>query len=624
MKKFMIRFLFAVGFVTITVLACSRNIFNFNTGDEKVVVTPHFDKNGYWKTDNFTIKRNQDKTFSYYGTNSLYGAYLAARVAHLRQDFDNAAEYYKIVIDKDASNSNINRTVYVILSSLGQIEEATPYAQKEIELGNTESIAPLIVAIKDFADGKYAQSRENIMLIKDKAHTTLINPLFEAWAYAGEKNEEQAIASIDKIEKDPALETMELFHKGMIYDYLGNKEKAQEMFGDIVKNHYQSVTYRLLEVITDFYVRNGDKETAKKIFTRYNDNGLLSVLLDNIDHKIETTHENSPAIINTPQKGLAEALFNIGTIFRSSVGGTEFAQIYIAAASYLNPDYDISKIALANVLEEIGLLKEANKYYQQVGKNSGSYFIARAKIIENLNTLKEYDEAEKQIKLLLEDYPDNTQLLSDLGTIYGNMNRHDEAVDYYLKAIQSADTNDREIWPIYYALAVSYDKLNQKTKAEQNLQKALLLSNQNPDVMNYLGYSWLEQGRNIEQAAKMILEAYQKYPYEGHIIDSMGWIYFRLGMYTKAVEFLEQAAAMNPGNAVINDHLGDAYWLAGRKNEAVFQWNHALDLKEDADTLDKQKIKDKIENGIPSNITFEVKNPEILELLQNATLADDK
>ena len=620
----MIRFLFAVGFVTITVLACSRNIFNFNTGDEKVVVTPHFDKNGYWKTDNFTIKRNQDKTFSYYGTNSLYGAYLAARVAHLRQDFDNAAEYYKIVIDKDASNSNINRTVYVILSSLGQIEEATPYAQKEIELGNTESIAPLIVAIKDFADGKYAQSRENIMLIKDKAHTTLINPLFEAWAYAGEKNEEQAIASIDKIEKDPALETMELFHKGMIYDYLGNKEKAQEMFGDIVKNHYQSVTYRLLEVITDFYVRNGDKETAKKIFTRYNDNGLLSVLLDNIDRKIEITQENSPAIIDTPQKGLAEALFNIGTIFRSSVGGTEFAQIYIAAASYLNPDYDISKIALANVLEEIGLLKEANKYYQQVGKNSGSYFIARAKIIENLNTLKEYDEAEKQIKLLLEDYPDNTQLLSDLGTIYGNMNRHDEAVDYYLKAIQSADTNDREIWPIYYALAVSYDKLNQKTKAEQNLQKALLLSNQNPDVMNYLGYSWLEQGRNIEQAAKMILEAYQKYPYEGHIIDSMGWIYFRLGMYTKAVEFLEQAAAMNPGNAVINDHLGDAYWLAGRKNEAVFQWNHALDLKEDADTLDKQKIKDKIENGIPSNITFEVKNPEILELLQNATLADDK
>ena len=625
MKNFMIRSLFALGFVSVAVLACSQNIFNFKTaGEENPVIIPHFDADGYWRTDNFIVKKNQDDTFSYYGTNSLYGAYLAARVAHLRQDFDNAAEYYKIVIDKDASNNNINRTVYVILSSLGQIGEATPYALKEIELGNTESIAPLIVAIKDFADGKYEQSRKNILLIKDKAHTTLINPLFEAWTYAGEKNEKQAIASIDKIENDPALETMKLFHKGMIYDYLGNKEKAQEMFGDIVKNHYQNVTYRLLEIITDFYVRNGDKETAKKIFGRYNDNGMLSILLDNIDRKIETTHENSPAIIDTPQKGLAEALFNIGTIFRSSVGGTEFAQIYIAASSYLNPDYDISKIALANVLEEIGLLKEANKYYQQVSKNSGSYFIARAKIIENLNTLEEYEEAEKQIKILLEDYPENTQLLSDLGTIYGNLNEHDKAAEYYLKAIKTADANDREIWPIYYALAVSYDKLNQKIKAEQNLQKALQLSNNNPDVLNYLGYSWIEQGRNVEQAIKMIVDAYQKYPYEGHIIDSMGWIYFRLGMYPKAVEFLEQATSLNPGNAVINDHLGDAYWFAGRKNEAVFQWNHALDLKEDADILDKNKINDKIENGPSDNIVYVVQNPELVEMLQNVTLAEDR
>ncbi|MBR1600482.1 MAG: tetratricopeptide repeat protein [Alphaproteobacteria bacterium] len=624
MKNFMIKSLLAVIFVSLAVLACSQDIFKFGENDNPTAVTPQFDKDGYWRTNNFIIKKNQNDTFSYYGTNSLYGAYMAARVAHLRQDFDNAAEYYKIVMDKDASNSDINRTVYVILSSLGQIGEATPYAQKEIEQGNTESIAPLIVAIKDFADGKYAQSRENINLIKDKAHTSLINPLFDAWTYAGEQKEELAIKSIDKIAKDPAIEAMKLFHKGLIYDYLGNKEKAQEMYANIIKNHYQSVTYRLLDVITDFYVRNGDKETAKKIFGRYNDNGLLSILLDSIDKRIETTHENSPAIINTPQKGLSEALFNIGTIFRSSVGGTEFAQIYIAASSYLNPEYDISKIALANVLEEIGLLKEANKYYKQVGKNSGSYFIARAKIIENLNTLKEYEEAEKQIKFLLKDYPDNTQLLSDLGTIYGNMNKHNEAVEYYQKAIKSAAADDQDIWPIYYALAVSYDQLNQKIKAEQNLQKALQLSNQNPDILNYLGYSWLEQGRNIEQAIKMILNAYKHNPYEGHIIDSMGWIYFKLGMYEKAVEFLEQAAAMNPGNAVINDHLGDAYWFAGRKNEAVFQWNHALDLNEDADNLNKQEIINKVENGALSNIVYSIHNPEIMEMLKNVTLADDK
>lgn len=619
----MIKSLLTAAIILFAVLACSQNIFSPKK-DKTDKVVPIFDENGYWRTNNVIIRKNKDNSFSYYVTNSLYGAYLAGRVAHIRQDFDNAAEYYKIVIDKDAGNTSLNRMVYSILSSLGQIEQATPYARKEIEIGNTESVAPLIVAINDFADSRYADSRHSIELIKDKAHTTLINPLFVAWTYAGEKNEADAIASIDKIEKAPYLDTMKLFHKGMIYDYLGNREKAEEMYGEIIQKHYTNVTYRLLEIITDFYVRNGDKETALKIFGRYNDDGLLSILLTNIDKQINQANENSPAIIDTPQKGLAEALFNIGTIFRSSVGGTEFAQIYTAASSYLNPDYDISQIALANILEEEGLLKEANKYYGQIGKNSGSYFIARAKIIENLSTMKEYGEAEKQIKSLLNDYPDNTQLLSDLGNVYSSMERHDKAVEYYQKAIANSKGDDRDLWSVYYAMAVSYDKLNQKIAAEQNLQKALELSNQNPNILNYLGYSWLEQGRNIDKAADMILASYQKYPYEGHILDSLGWLYFKLGMYQKAVEFLEQATAINPGNAVINDHLGDAYWFAGRKNEASFQWNHALDLKEDADSLDKSLIKSKLEDGPAINIVYKIQNPELNKVLQDTVLPEDK
>jgi len=623
-RKLVLR-LFVIIIVAVIALVCNKNFLKLGEKIENAVtLQPKFDKDGYWRTQNFIIKKNGNDSYSYYGTQSLYGAYLAGRVAHLRQDFENAAEYYKIVIDKDNSNKAVNRTVYVILSSLGQIGKATPYALKEIEDGHTESIAPLIVAIQNFTEGKYADSRQDLALIKDKIHRAVIIPLFNAWTYAGENNEEAAIQEIDKIHKDEAFDTVKLFHKGLIYDYLGNTQKAQEMYEDIIKNHHKNVTYRLLEVITDFYVRQGDKETAKKIFGKYNDDSLLAILLDRIDKHIETTHENSPAIINTARKGLAEAMFNIGTIFRASVGGTEFAQIYLAASSYLNPDYDISKIALANVLEENGLLKEANKYYEQIDKESGSYFIARAKMIENLNTLEEYDEAEKQIKILLQDYPDNTQLLSDLGNIYSFMEQHEKAIEYYQKAIETVNGDDSNLWPIYYSMAVSYDKLNQKIKAEQNLQKALSLSNQNPDILNYLGYSWIEQGRNIDQAVKMILDAYDKYPYEGHIIDSMGWVYFRLGMYQKAVEFLEQAAAINPGNAVINDHLGDAYWFAGRKNEAVFQWNHALDLKEDADSIDKKVIKNKIENGPSANITYKVQNPELETILQNTTLSEDK
>lgn len=623
MKKFMIRSLLLVCVASLAVLACSQNIFDFGTAEEQKVV-PHFDSNGYWKTPDFVVRKNSDGTYSFYGADSLYGAYLAGRVAHLRQDFGNAAEYYKIAMEKDTSNKQLNSTVYIILSSLGQIDAAAPYARKEMAESKTESIAPLIAAIKDFADGKYAVARSEVNMIKDKTHTSLINPMFDAWTYAGEKNEKQAIASIDKIKSDPALDTTKLFHKGMIYDYLGNKAKADEMYSAIIRDHYQNVTYRLLEVITDFYARNGDKETARKIFGRYNDDSMLSVLLKSIDKRIESSDKNSAAVINTPQKGLAEALFGIGTLFRAAPGGLEFAEIYIAAAAYLNPDYDISKVALANIFEEQGLLKEANNYYAQVGKDSGSYFIARVKIIENLNTLEDYDAAEKELGKLLKEYPHNTQLLNDMGTIYAGKNDYEKAAEYYSEAIKSAGTESDDLWPVYYALAVSYDETGKKAEAEKYLQKALKMSRQDPNILNYLGYSWLEQGRNIDKAAKMIAAAYRKYPYEGHIADSMGWLYFKLGMYQKAVKFLEQATAVNPGNAVINEHLGDAYWFAGRKNEAVFQWRHALDLKEDAESIDRKAVENKIENGPGGNVVYKITDPQLLKELEEIQLPEEK
>ena len=123
--------------------------------------------------------------------------------------------------------------------------------------------------------------------------------------------------------------------------------------------------------------------------------------------------------------------------------------------------------------------------------------------------------------------------------------------------------------------------------------------------------------KNTDAAVQMILEAYKQYYYEGHIIDSMGWVHFRLGKYNDAITYLEEAADMNPANAVICDHLGDAYWFAGRKNEAVFQWQHALVLKEDADSIDREEIQNKIDNGVVKNKILTITNPEIIKELNS-------
>ena len=621
-KCFKIKWIGKLLIICLVLWACAQNLLSKYTSDTALPQVA-FDNDGYFRGTDFLARHNKDNSISYYGTQSLYGAYLAGRIAHMRQDFNEAAEYYRIVLEKDKENKGVNRSIYIIYASLGEIKQAAPYAQAEVDANVPNTLAPLIVAIEKFARGQYEAARQTMDKMTDKAYTTIVNPWFDAWTYAGEGKESEAIACIDKILDDPALAATKLYHKALIYDYLGNRLMAAQNFAALVKQYPSDVSYRMLEIITDFYVRGGDKNMARQISQRYNDNSVLTVLLSDIDKKIDAGQVNAEAIINTPQKGLAEALFNIGTLFRASNGGMEFAQIYIAAASYLNPDYEIAKIAMANILEELGLLKEANRYYAQVPKDSGSYFISRMKMIENMNTLKDFAGAERNLRMLLKDYPENTQLLTDLGNIASSMNKNNEAIEIYQKALKSSHVVDNSMWPIYYSLAVSYDRINQKNKAEDNLKMALHLSNRNPNVLNYLGYSWLIENKNVDDAVRMIVEAYRHAPYEGHIIDSLGWVFYRLGDYDKAIAFLERASDMNPGNAVISDHLGDAYWFGGRKNEAVFQWKHALVLKEDSELLDKTAVQEKIDNNRVENQILEIQDVLLRDILAKISPNDD-
>lgn len=615
MKKFIVKAIVAGVFIGAVVFAYSNNILNKISSGVAEKSALHT----YWTDNSISEQPKLDNSQQ----DSVYGAYLAARIAHMRQDFTTAAKYYKRVLQKDADNTQVNHFIYAILASLGHIDQAAPYAQKEIDSGAEKSMAPLILAIQNFASGQYESARAQIDSLKDEVYTNIVAPLFDAWAYAAENNEAEAINSLNKLMNDPQLLSIKIFHGAMIYDYLGNVKAADELYSQLVVNYPTNVTYRVLEVITNFYVRHGNKNLARQIAQRYHDNSVLSILLVDIDRQINNTKLNDPAIIDTPQKGLAEAMFNIGNLFRAANGGAQLAQTYIAAATFLNPEYEVVKLALANVLEELGLLKEANRYYTQISKNSGSYFISQMKIIENLNTLKDYNEAEKKLKILLKDYPNNAQLLVDLGNIAADMKKYKEAIEIYEKALKVMPQVDNMAWPVYYALAAAYNKIEQNTKAEDNLLKALLLSNREPSVLNYLGYSWLSHGKNPDEAVRMIIEAYQKSPYEGHVIDSLGWACYKLGLYDKAIEYLEQASDMNSGNAVISDHLGDAYWFGGRKNEAVFQWKHALVLKEDADALDKKAVQKKIEEGLENPETIQIKDMKLLEKLKNLTPPQD-
>lgn len=617
MLKIMMKMLFTLSVVLLTVLACSQDAWNLFVHKNNLVKASDFDENGYLELPWAKLKINENKDdVTYYSTNSLYGAYLAGRVANIRNDFPAAVEYYKIVLDKKPDSSEINNWVYVLMTASGNLDEAATYAQREIDNKKFGVMAPLVVASYAFKHGDYPRVHEVLKVKNDKVYHELVYPFLDAWAYAGENNEEEAQKALDKIEtKGADIQTLKLFHKGLIYDYFGKPDEASKQFEKIITQYPQEMSFRKLEVIADFYVRNNNLPMAEMLTQKYVNDSSLSVLLSDIKDRVEQRKVDPSIAIDTVQKGVADVMFSLNVMFRLARIDNMFAILFNGMSIYLNPDYDATKISMASVLESNGYIDIANNYYRQVKPDSGYYYIAQTRIVLNLHKKKKLEEAKEVLGNLLKSYPQDAQLWSEYGNILNSLDDYKGAIDAYQKSLSLLPENDKNNWSIMYALAVTYDQNGEKEKGEEVLLKTLDLSDRDALVLNYIGYSWLEEGKNVDEAASMILEAYNKYPLDGHIVDSVGWLFYHIGNYAKAVEYLEQASDMNPANAVISDHLGDAYWQFGRKNEAGFQWRHALVLKEDSDMIDTKKIKAKIDDGIPEAQPYTLSDEDLIKSL---------
>lgn len=615
MLKIMLKIFFTLSVVLMTVLACSHDAWNLIWRNKNWLSMSDFDEKGYIDVPGAKLKLNKDNNeVAYYSTNSLYGAYLAGRVANIRNDFPAAVEYYKIVLDKKPDSTEINNWVYVLMTASGNLEEASKYAQQEIDHQKFGVMAPLVVASYAFKHDDFARVHEILEVKNDKVYHEMVYPFLDAWAYAGENNETAALAELDKIvTKGSDIQTLKHFHKGLIYDYFNKVDEAAKEFETIINKYPHEMSFRKLEVIADFYIRRNKAEMADVLAKKYVNDSSLSVLLDDIRQRVKKRASDPRVAIDTVQKGVADVMFNLNVMFRLARLDNMFAVLFNGMSIYLNPDYDATKISMASVLESNGFYDIANDYYRQVKPDSGYYYVAQTRIVLNQHKANKLNEAKETLGNLIKSYPNDAQLWSEYGNILSNLDDYKGAIEAYEKSLSLIGENDKDNWTIMYALAVVYDQSGNKAKGEEYLLKTLELSNRDAVVLNYIGYSWLEDGKNIDKAASMILEAYNKYPLDGHIIDSLGWLFYRIGNYAKAVEYLEQASDMNPANSVISDHLGDAYWQVGRKNEARFQWNHALVLKEDAEMLDAKNVKDKIKNGMKDQTPYILSDEKLIK-----------
>jgi tetratricopeptide (TPR) repeat protein len=311
-----------------------------------------------------------------------------------------------------------------------------------------------------------------------------------------------------------------------------------------------------------------------------------------------------PRIVDTPQAGAAEALYGLGASLGRR-GGEDLGLVYLQLALALEPSHPLALLSLADLYESLKKPDLAIKAYERVPASSALHRNAAIQMATNLDTLDRSEEAEQHLHALIKEHPDDLEAIVALGNVERGHKKFAECADTYSKAVALVPHPEKANWVLFYFRGICFERAHQWPKAEADLQQALKLFPEQPHVLNYLGYSWIDQGVHLDEGMDMIKRAVQQRPDDGYIVDSLGWAYFRIGNYEEAVKQLEHAIELKPEDPTINDHLGDAYWRVGRTLEAHFQWAHARDLKPDPEDL--PKIEAKLKNGLPDETSSQAK-----------------
>jgi len=274
----------------------------------------------------------------------------------------------------------------------------------------------------------------------------------------------------------------------------------------------------------------------------------------------------------------------------------DVAVLYLNLTLYLRPDFDLARVLLASRYEAMNRFDIANTLYVGIQPNSPYYGMTQVQAAINEGRDGKTDTGIARLKALAVSEPQEADVWTALGDLLRSADQYKEATTAYDKAIAGIPAGDRRLTGLYYARGVSLERSNRWDDAERDFRAALKLNPDRADVLNYLGYSWVDKGENLQEAVAMLEKARALRPLDGFIADSVGWAYYRLGRYADAARTLEEAVQLAPAAPDINDHLGDAYWRVGRKIDAKFQWQHALQLNPDA--KDRALIERKLQFGL--------------------------
>ena len=532
---------------------------------------------------------------SNFSHSSTSGSYLAARHAGGERDAAAAAAYYRAALRGDpANNELLNRTFLAVLAN-GDVDEAVKLAERVLKVDKTDRIARLVLGVRAIKLKQYPIARRELAQSIRGPITDLAATLLSAWTLASPVEARMATDSIDRLTGADWYAIFKDLHAGLILDLAGQKKEAGKRFERVYK--LDPTALRVVESYGSFLSRQGSNADALKVYGAFDQalprHPLIVEAMGDLN-----AGKKLPPVVDNPQAGAAEVLYGLGAALGRR-GGEDLGLIYLQLALYLVPSHPLALLSLGDLYESLKKPELANKIYERVPLNSSLQRNAQIQLAMNLDTLERTDEAKALLEKLITAHPGDLEAIMALGNVLRGRKQFAECADVYSKGIDTITKDEKSNWVIYYFRGICYERAKLWPKSEADLKKALELFPDQPHVLNYLGYSWIDQGVNLDDGMSMIKRAVEQRADDGYIVDSLGWAFYRLGHYDEAVKQLERAVELKPEDPTINDHLGDGYWRVGRVLEARFQWSHARDLKPEPEDL--AKIETKLKSGLPDD-----------------------
>jgi tetratricopeptide (TPR) repeat protein len=521
-----------------------------------------------------------------------YGTYLSARLAASEHDLPTAAALYRDSLLVDPTNPDLldRALLYTVIS--GNLDDAVALAHRIIAVDADNRAARIALIVDALKKEDYAGARSEIASSAKGPFIALTLSLLDAWAVQGQGDTDAAVAELKGVTKEGGTETLADFQSALVYDLAGRNDAADAAYREALK---AGVSPRAVEAYGRFLERTGRGTEARAFYTKL----LTEMSVEPIARQGLARIDAGTIpdrLVATPADGAAEALFGIAASLTDQASADTAVLCYLQFALALSPKFDLAKIELADRYESLGKFDEAIDVYRTVSTDSPYKPAAEVQMAVDLNRDGKNAPATAALLEITNAHPDDVSAWTSLGDVYRAAENYAAAADAYDHAIKLLNPVAKDDWPLFFARAVAEEQSGHWDRAQADLEMALKLSPDQAQVLNFLGYSWVDHGQHLSEALVMLEKARALSPYDGYIVDSVGWAYYRLGRYDDAAKTLENAVLLVPGDSTINEHLGDAYWRVGRKLDAHFQWSHALAFGPDKD--EKPKLEKKLESGL--------------------------